>query len=61
MTFPRDVHTGTHAMIVRSIQRRAVALCALQCGLDKDAAAERVGVERNMVNRWLRPDWKPGA
>lgn len=59
--FPLNIHHGTHAQIERSVRRRAVALSALQDGVDKDSAAARVGITRGQLNRYLRDDWRPGA
>jgi transposase len=61
MTFPRDCHSGTVAQVARAIRRRAVAFAALQEGVSKDEAAQRVGITRNALNRYLRQGWRPGA
>ena len=54
-------HIATMGQVRRAIGRRAVAICALECGMSKDQAAARVGVSRNMLNRYLRPGWEPRA
>lgn len=61
MTFPLKQTAGTQAQVARSIQRRAVALAAMQSGEAKADAAVRAGVSRGQLNRLIRPDWRPGA
>jgi len=60
MSFPAQTHIGTQVQIKRSVQRRAIVLTALQCGIDKDAAAARAGITRGQLNRLIRQDWEAG-